>query len=119
MQAVRPLLMTQHFLVEQNSIPVGDYTLIAPAGTTADDVLKSTKLPPSADTTTPRRTRIRAVKRWQRFCHSPFVQDMSEIAEGTFRAQVVHAAAGLGQVDIWNITDPDSANHAILIEPRL
>ena len=42
------------------------------------------------------------------FAITPFVQDMSEITEGFFRAQVVHAAAGLGQVDIWDITDAEN-----------
>ena len=48
------------------------------------------------------------------FAITPFVGDVSEPTEGTFRVQVIHAAASaFAQVDIWNITD--AANPAALI----
>ena len=31
-----------------------------------------------------------------------------DIADGSFRVQVVHGAAAVGEVDIWNITDPSN-----------
>jgi hypothetical protein len=42
------------------------------------------------------------------FAITPFAADLSAPTDGTFRVQVVHAAAAsaFAKVDIWNITDP-------------
>ena len=44
------------------------------------------------------------------FAISPFVADLTEPNAGTFKIQVVHAAAGsaFATVDVWNITDIDN-----------
>ena len=100
------------------NVPVGDYTFeVAPAGTTADDVLEvnlSATLEADTYYTAIAHGYLDPANGDNGFAITPFVQDMSEITEGNFRAQVVHAAAGLGQVDIWNITDP--SNPTPLIE---
>jgi len=38
----------------------------------------------------------------------PLVDDYSNLASGKIRIRAVHAAAAVGQVDIWNVTDPAS-----------
>ena len=100
------------------NVPVGDYTFeVAPAGTTADDVLSvnlSATLEADTYYTAIAHGYLDTANGDNGFAITPFVQDMSEITEGNFRVQVVHGAAGLGQVDIWNITD--SANPTPLIE---
>ena len=93
-------------------VPDGEYTFeVAPAGTTAADVLPiNLTAILEADTyyTAIAHGYLDPTNGSNGFAITPFVQDMSEITEGTFRVQVIHAAAGLGQVDIWNITDADS-----------
>lgn len=94
------------------TVPTGDYTFeVAPAGTTADDVLPvnlSATLEADTYYTAIAHGYLDSANGDNGFAITPFVQDMSDITEGNFRAQVVHAAAGLGQVDIWNITDPNN-----------
>ena len=94
------------------TVPTGEYTFeVAPAGTSADDVLPvNLSAPLEADTyyTAIAHGYLDSSNGNNGFAISPFVQDMSEITEGNFRVQVVHAAAGIGQVDIWNITDADN-----------
>lgn len=94
------------------NVPVGDYTFeVAPAGTTADDVLSvnlSATLEADTYYTAIAHGYLDPANGDNGFAITPFVQDMSEITEGNFRAQVIHGAAGIGQVDIWNITDPDN-----------
>jgi len=100
------------------NVPVGDYTFeVAPAGTSADDVLAfnlSATLEKDTYYTAIAHGYLDTTNGSNGFAITPFVQDMSEITEGNFRVQVVHAAAGLGQVDIWNITD--ASNPTPLIE---
>ena len=94
------------------TVPVGDYTFeVAPAGTSADDVLPlnlSATLETDTYYTAIAHGYLDTANGDNGFAITPFVQDMSEITEGNFRVQVVHAAAGLGQVDIWNITDAEN-----------
>ena len=93
-------------------VPDGEYTFeVAPAGTTAADVLPiSLTAILEADTyyTAIAHGYLDPANGTNGFAITPFVQDMSEITDGNFRVQVIHAAAGLGQVDIWNITDSDN-----------
>ena len=100
------------------TVPVGEYNFeVAPAGTSADDVLPIGLVATlEADTyyTAIAHGYLDPANGDNGFAITPFVQDMSDITEGNFRVQVIHAAAGLGQVDIWNITD--AANPAPLIE---
>lgn len=36
------------------------------------------------------------------------VEDFSEPAAGNIRVRAIHTAAGVGEVDIWNVTDPEN-----------
>jgi hypothetical protein len=87
---------------EYLEVPAGTYTFrVAPANTSARDaVLVVNDLPLSAD------TRYTAVA-WDQLSEIAavaLVDNDTGIASGTFRAQVVHAASAVGQVDIWEVS---------------
>ena len=102
------------------TVPAGDYTFeVAPTGTSYEDVVPvglSATLEAGVSYTAIAHGYLDPANGSNVFAITPFVTDRSEVTEGTFRLQVVHAAAAdaFAQVDIWNITDAD--NPAALIE---
>ena len=92
-------------------LPAGDYSFaVAPAGTDF-----ASAVPVTLDVTLAEGDVFTAIAHGyldtsvesNGFAITPFAGDLSSPSDGTFRAQVVHAAAGsaFAKVDIWNITD--------------
>ncbi|MAA79642.1 MAG: hypothetical protein CL916_10315 [Deltaproteobacteria bacterium] len=102
------------------TVPAGEYTFeVAPTGTSYADVVPvglTADLEAGVSYTAIAHGYLDPTNGSNGFAITPFVTDRSEVTEGTFRLQVVHAAAAdaFAQVDIWNITDADSP--AALIE---
>ena len=91
-------------------LPAGDYSFaVAPAGTDF-----ASAVPVTLDVTLAEGDVYTAIAhgyldatQTNGFAITPFAGDLSSPTDGTFRVQVVHAAAGaaFAKVDIWNITD--------------
>jgi len=77
---------------------------VAPAGTSADDAVLSVEgLELAADTYY---TAV-AFDELANVSALPLVDDYSGLAEGSIRVRAIHAAAAVGQVDLWHV--PESA----------
>lgn len=96
-------------------LPSGDYSFaVAPAGATFDEALPITldaTLASGGAYTAVAHGYLDTSMESNGFALSPFVNDLSTPNAGTFKVQVIHAAAAsaFAKVDLWNITDPDNA----------
>lgn len=93
-------------------VPAGTYTFdVAATGSSAADAVLTIKdLGLAAGTSY---TAV-ALDKLASITALPLVDDYSNLAAGKIRIRAIHAAAAVGQVDIWNITDPQ--NPAALYE---
>ncbi len=93
-------------------VPAGTYTFdVAATGTTAEDAvltIKDLALEAGSSYTAV------ALNKLSSITALPLVDDYANLAAGNIRIRAVHAAAAVGQVDIWNVTDP--ANPSPLYE---
>jgi hypothetical protein len=88
------------------NVPAGTYTFdVAPAGTSADDaVLTIEDLPLEAGASY---TAV-AYDELASISALALGDDYDGLDAGNIRLRAVHVAAGVGQVDIWNITDAEN-----------
>lgn len=85
------------------AVEAGTYDVdVAPSGTSADDsVLAVDGLALAADTYY---TAV-AINEVAALTALPLVDDYTELAAGNIRIRAIHAAPGVGEVDIWNIPE--------------
>ncbi len=88
------------------TVPAGiyDFTVVPADGELADRVGGLAAAGLSADT---QYTAV-AFGSLEQLRVQAIVEDLSEPADGNIRVRAIHAAQGVGQVDIWNITDPEN-----------
>jgi hypothetical protein len=87
-------------------VPAGTYTFdVSPAGTSPDDAVLSIEdleLAEGASYTAVAYDELDSISALA------LADDDADLAEGDIRVRAVHTAAGVGEVDIWNVTDPGS-----------
>jgi hypothetical protein len=85
-------------------VPAGSYTFdVAATGTAADEAVLSIEdleLEAGASYTAV------AFDELESITALPLVDDYAGLEDGNIRIRAIHTAAGVGEVDIWNVTDP-------------
>jgi len=89
-------------------VPPATYTFdVAPAGTSADDAVLSIE---DVALDEGRSYTAVAYDELDSISGLALVDDFDDLADGEIRVRAVHTAAGVGEVDIWNVTDPGNTS---------